>query len=217
MMETFSIGDITDIQNFVPGLQVQETFGGTSIRIRGLGSGITNLAFDSSVPIFVDDVYSGRSNSALSAMLDPGRVEVARGPQGALFGKSTTAGAVSVTSARPTDEFEAQIRVGHEFEYGGYTASGYVSGPFSDTVRGRLAIFTNDLDGWTDNLATGKDDGTEETFAARASLEVDLGETTSLYFKAETGTRDSDGRNNQLVSHTMVPPVEPVPSLLRQS
>ncbi len=209
MMDTFNIGDITDIQNFVPGLQVQETFGGTAIRIRGLGSGITNLAFDSSVPIFVDDVYSGRSNSALSAILDPGRVEVARGPQGALFGKSTTAGAISVTSARPTAEFESQIKLGHEFEYGGNTLSGFVSGPLSENARGRVAVYANDTDGWTKNLATGQDDGSEETRAARASLELDLSDRTSVYLKAETGTKDSDGRNNQPVSGTIFPPVGP--------
>lgn len=209
MMDTFNIADITDIQNFVPGLQVQETFGGTAIRIRGLGSGITNLAFDSSVPIFVDDVYSGRSNSALSATLDPGRVEVARGPQGALFGKSTTAGAISVTSARPTDDFQAHIKVGSEFEYGGYHVSGVISGPISDKVRGRLAVYGSDYDGWTDNLFTGDEDGAEDMIAARGSLEVDASDTTTWYLKLETGTKDGEGRNNQPVSGTVFPPVGP--------
>ncbi|MFK7732533.1 MAG: TonB-dependent receptor, partial [Pseudomonadales bacterium] len=209
MMETFSIGDITDIQNFVPGLQVQETFGGTAIRVRGLGSGITNLAFDSSVPIYIDDVYSGRSNTALSAMLDPGRVEVARGPQGALFGKSTTAGAISITSARPTEEFEAQVKLGAEVEIGGYTASGYVSGPLGDNIRARAALLVNDLDGWTENRATGQDDGSEETVAGRLSLEFDSGENTTWYAKFEAGTKDGEGRNSQPVSGTVFPPVGP--------
>ena len=59
-METFDIKDMSDVQNFIPGLQVQQTFGSWAVRIRGLGSGITNLAFDSSVPVYVDDVYCGR-------------------------------------------------------------------------------------------------------------------------------------------------------------
>lgn len=209
MMETFDIGDPADLQNFVPGLQVQETFGGTAVRIRGLGSGITNLAFDSSVPIYVDDVYSGRSNSMLSAFLDPGRVEVARGPQGALYGKSTTAGAISVSSARPTEEFEAQIKGGVELEYGGYTTSGYVSGSVSDNIRGRAAFLYKDMDGYTDNLYTGNDDGAEETQAARISFEMDASDTTMLYLKLETGEKEGDGRNDQPVSGLTLPPIPP--------
>ncbi len=59
-INTFDIKDMSDLQSFVPGLQVQQTFGSWAVRIRGLGSGITNLAFDSSVPIYIDDVYCGR-------------------------------------------------------------------------------------------------------------------------------------------------------------
>ena len=106
-INTFDIKDMSDIQNFVPGLQVQQTFGSWAVRIRGLGSGITSLAFDSSVPIYIDDVYCGRGKCMESAFMDVERLEVARGPQGALFGKSTIAGAISVVSTRPTDEFEA--------------------------------------------------------------------------------------------------------------
>jgi len=209
MISTFDIGDVTDLQNFVPGLQVQETFGGTSIRIRGIGSGITNLAFDSSVPVFVDDVYNGRSNSVLSSMLDPGRVEVARGPQGAIFGKSTTAGAISIVSARPTEEFEAQLKLGTELEYGGYTASGFVSGALTESIRGRAAIFVNDLDGWTDNRVTGDDDGSEETTAGRVSLEFDANDCTTWYLKFESGSKDGEGRNNQPVRGLNIPNIPP--------
>jgi len=208
-MKAFDIADPADLQNFVPGLQVQKTFGGTSVRIRGLGSGITNLAFDSSVPIYVDDVYSGRSNSMLSAFLDPGRVEVAKGPQGALYGKSTTAGAISIASAKPTEEFEGQIKIGTELEDGGYTASGYISGPLSDSVRGRLAVMSKDLDGWTKNLATGNDDGAEEAQAVRASFIFDIDKDSSAYLKLESGSQDTDGRNNQPVSKNIFPPVGP--------
>ena len=86
MIDTFDIRDMSDVQNFVPGLQVQQTFGSWAVRVRGLGSGITNLAFDSSVPIYIDDVYCGRGKCMESAFMDVERLEVARGPQGALFG-----------------------------------------------------------------------------------------------------------------------------------
>ncbi len=200
LIETFDIRDMSDVQNFVPGLQVQQTFGSWAVRIRGLGSGITNLAFDSSVPVYVDDVYCGRGKCMESAFLDVERLEVARGPQGALFGKSTIAGAISAISARPTESFEAQVKVGGELEYGGYTTSGYVSGPLGDNARARLAFKHSDLDGYTKNLALDSDDGDQEVTAARLGLEFDLGDVTTLYLKLETGESNTDGRNNQLVT-----------------
>ena len=175
LLDTFEIKDMSEAQNYVPGLQVQQTFGSWVVRIRGLGSGITNLAFDSSVPIYVDDVYCGRGKCMESAFLDMERLEVARGPQGALFGKSTIAGAISAISSRPTDEFEGRIKLGSEMEYGGLTATGYLSGPLGDNLRARLAVKQSEQDGYTKNLATGRDDGDQEITAGRLGLEWDLG------------------------------------------
>lgn len=200
LIETFDIRDMSDVQNFVPGLQVQQTFGSWAVRIRGLGSGITNLAFDSSVPVYLDDVYCGRGKCMESAFLDMERLEVARGPQGALFGKSTIAGAISAVSARPTDEFETQLKVGAELEYGGYTSTGYISGALSDRLRGRLAFRYDDLDGYTDNIFLDREDGDKKTKAARLGLEFDASELTTLYLKLEAGESNTDGRNNQLVA-----------------
>ena len=199
-IDDFAIQDISDAQNFIPGLQVQQTFGSWAVRIRGLGSGITNLAFDSSVPVYIDDVYCGRGKCMESAFLDVERLEVARGPQGALFGKSTIAGAISTISARPTDEFEAEIKAGKELEYGGYSVEGHLSGPLSDNVRARLALKTSDLDGYTDNIHLGVEDGDKEVNAMRLGLEWDINDRTEVYFKYELGESNSEGRNNQLVA-----------------
>jgi iron complex outermembrane receptor protein len=196
----FDIRDVSDIQNFVPGLQVQQTFGSWAVRIRGLGSGITNLAFDSSVPVYIDDVYCGRGKCMESAFMDMERLEVARGPQGALFGKSTIAGAINAITARPTEEFEAQLRVGAEFVNGGYTSSGFVSGALTDTVRGRLAFRADDLDGYTKNIHLGREDGDNKTSALRLGLEFDADDATTVFLKAELGKSETNGRNNQLVT-----------------
>ena len=201
-IDTFDIRDMSDVQNFVPGLQVQQTFGSWAVRIRGLGSGITNLAFDSSVPVYIDDVYCGRGKCLESAFLDMERIEVARGPQGALFGKSTIAGAINTVSQRPTQEFEAQIKMGAELENGGYTSTGYLSGALTDRLRARLAVRLDDLDGYTKNLALGQDDGDKKTRAARLGLEWDASDTTMFYLKLETGDSSTDGRNNQLLNST---------------
>lgn len=200
MVEKFDMTDLTDLQSFIPSLTVQSTFGNWSVRIRGLGSGVTNLAFDSSVSVFSDGVYCGRSQCLESALMDLERVEVARGPQGALFGKSTIAGAISVISARPTDEFEAYARGGAEFENGGFNVDGMVSGPMSDNVNGRFAFRYLDQDGYIKNTFTGADEPETENFLWRGSMTWDPTETTSFYFKLEGYSKDEKGNPNQLVS-----------------
>lgn len=199
-VDDFKINNLQDLQNFVPNLSVQETFGNWSVRIRGLGSGVTNLAFDSSVSIFNDGIYCGRSRCLESAYLDVGRIEVARGPQGALFGKSTIAGALSVFAARPTDEFEGYMQAGYEAEDGGYTAAAMLSGPITDSLRGRFAVNWRDLDGWMNNPFGIDEEPLETAVGARASLEWDITDTTMAYLKVETFDNEVDGRTAQLVS-----------------
>lgn len=210
-IEDYNIADLTDLQNFVPNLVVQKTFGNWAVRIRGLGSGVTNIAFDSSVSVFNDGIYCGRSSCLEAGLLDVGAVEVARGPQGALFGKSTIAGAITVTSARPTDVFEGYVTAGAELEDGGYRIAGAVSGPMSEAVRGRLALSYRDLDGDVENPFTGEDDNSVEDWAARASMEWDLGPNTELFAKIEGSSSETSGRRNQLVSAgALLSPTSPV-------
>ena len=200
MIEQYDITNLQDLQSFVPNLTVQRTFGNWAVRIRGLGSGVTNLAFDSSVSVFSDGIYCGRSRCLETAYLDPGRVEVARGPQGALYGKSTIAGALGVFSARPTDTFESYLKGGYEFENGGYTTSGMVSGPLMEGVRGRLAGEYRDVDGWMNNPYGHDDEPSTEAWAVRGSIEWDVNEDSLLYLKLESFSSDMDGRSNQLVT-----------------
>ena len=199
-IDDYHVADLTDLQNFVPNLTVQKTFGNWAVRIRGLGSGVTNIAFDSSVSVFNDGVYCGRSSCLETGLMDVGSVEVARGPQGALFGKSTIAGAITVTSARPTDKFEAYANAGVELEDGGYRMSGAVSGPLADTLRGRLAVQYTDLDGGFKNPFTGHDDNAKQSWGARGSIEWDITPDTLLFAKVEGGSSSTDGRSNQLVA-----------------
>lgn len=200
LIQAFDIRDMSDLQNFVPGLQVQQTFGTWAVRVRGLGSGITNLAFDSSVPVYIDDVYCGRGKCMESAFLDMDRVEVARGPQGALFGKSTIAGALSAITARPTAEFDALIRVGAETQNGGFILNGHVAGPLAESLRARLALRHEDLDGYIDNTWLNTQDADREVLAARLSLEADLSDTSMVSVKLENGKSEQDGRSNQLLA-----------------
>ena len=118
---------LDDLSSYVPNLTISEGTTSTNIYIRGFGSG-ANVGFEQSVGMYVDGVYGGRDRQFRAPFLDLERVEVLRGPQGILFGKNTIAGAINITSAKPTEEFEASVRGEIEPEYDQYKVSGVVSG-----------------------------------------------------------------------------------------
>lgn len=102
------IKDLEDLQQVAPSLTVyssnSETNGGT-IRIRGMGTTGNNPGLEAAVGTFIDGVYRSRSGLAFGELLDLERAEVLRGPQGTLFGKNTSAGAVHIITARPAFDF----------------------------------------------------------------------------------------------------------------
>ena len=102
------LNKIQDLQAYVPNLTMSENGIGTAIYIRGIGSGI-NQGFEQSVGMYVDGVYYGRAQLARAPFLDLARVEVLRGPQNILYGKNSIAGAISIITASPGDEFEGFV------------------------------------------------------------------------------------------------------------
>src|SRR3546814_18536126 len=99
-------------------------------------------------------------------------MEVLRGPQGALFGRNTAAGAISLVSAKPGNRFEGHVSAGYDFERDGYDVSGVVSGPVSDTLGVRVAGKIVRQDGYLRTLFNGKDDPQ----IGRASLRERMGQ-----------------------------------------
>src|SRR5690606_38485317 len=113
--------------------------------IRGIGTlRLTGSAAEPSVGLFIDEVYVGRRGTATPPLFDLERVEIVRGPQGTLYGKNVVGGAVSLLTARPSNDTAARVAVSYgQFDvFGGrdvWEGSGYVTGELSDTLTGRLA------------------------------------------------------------------------------
>lgn len=190
-----------DLAMYMPNVHVAEASAGTQMFIRGIGSGV-NYGFEQSVGTFVDGVYFGRGRSARGKFLDIERVEVLKGPQSTLFGKNTVAGALNITTAQPTEEFEGYVSAGYTTELEAMTITSMVSGPLSDTVRGRLAVRAYDDKGYVENLAANGVDGPQnESVYVRGTLAIDLNEDWTATIKAENGYMDIIGRQ-ELISET---------------
>ena len=189
----FNTSDIKAVMNYTPNVFVQSTAGNDVIYIRGFGSPPANFAFDQSVSLYVDGIYAGRNRQAQAPFFDLARVEVLRGPQGALFGKNTAAGAVSVVSAGPTKDFEGSITGLYNFDHKGTDFSGYLSGPISDTLGARLAYKIVNQDGYIYNRATDHDDPEIKSQLLRLTLKWEPSANFDYTAKVEYGNREVNG------------------------
>ena len=146
----------------------------TAFTIRGLGSSVvavsqSNDGLEPGVGFYVDQVYHARPATAAFDFADIERVEELRGPQGTLFGKNTTAGAIVISSRAPTFTREGFA----ELSYGErdfVQAKGWASGPISDTVAYRVSGVSTRRNGVLDNVRTGRDANTLGTQAVRGQL-----------------------------------------------
>jgi iron complex outermembrane recepter protein len=199
----FQRSDIRDLSATIPDLNIQQTPGDYQIYIRGIGSGNQNFAFDQDVSIYDDGVYGGRAHQFADPFFDVERVEVLRGPQGALLGKNTSAGAINVVSAQPTDSFESEINVGTDFFTDvprlGLDTWGYISGPLTDTLQGRLAVKYLDQTGYIENRTEDRDEPQQKNFQVRGTLRYEPTSNLTVTGKLEFANLDEAGTNAEAI------------------
>ncbi|MFC2950549.1 TonB-dependent receptor [Marinicaulis aureus] len=190
------IFSILDLSINMPGVSVFDSGTINVALIRGVGTE-GNLGFEQSVGFFLDDIYLSRSRLNELIFLDIDRVEVLKGPQGTLFGKNTVAGAINITSKKPTDEFEGYLNGLYEFNHGELLLTGAVSGPISDRVRGRVALRYGSMDGFLTNDATGEKEPQREDVSGRVSLEADVSDNLVASASYQFEVLKEDGNRNQ--------------------
>jgi outer membrane receptor protein involved in Fe transport len=188
-----------DIQFLVPNFTLTETGIGTNAFVRGIGSGI-NQAFEQSVGTYIDGVYYGRAQQWRSPFLDIERVEVLRGPQSILFGKNSVAGALNISTAKPTDEFEGRVGASWEFEDDESIIEAVVSGPISERVRYRIAARQRELKGYMYNVTLEEEEPNREDWTVRGTLEFDITDNLLATLKAEVSEFDVNGRHIEIVN-----------------
>jgi outer membrane receptor protein involved in Fe transport len=151
--------DIRQLDQVSPSLLVSSTTseaGGAVARIRGIGTVGDNPGLEGSVGVFIDGVYRARAGMALTDLGPLDRIEVLRGPQGTLFGRNTSAGLISIITAKPrfAPEISGQLDVGN-FDYRRAQAS--VTGPLSETIAARLDAVWVKRDGFLKDVISGRD------------------------------------------------------------
>ena len=167
--------------------------GSTRIGIRGVGS-LANTLIEPSVAVFVDGVYVPRSGSILGSFLDIEGVEVLRGPQGTLFGRNASVGALSLRTAQPRNEFSGELS-GEVGSFDRYKISGHVNVPLGENVAARFAGMGQWYKGPWKNRLDGKTYGGSDDFALRGTIKADLGNVEWI-LRADYTKLDGDGVAN---------------------
>ncbi|WP_084440007.1 TonB-dependent receptor [Erythrobacter dokdonensis] len=147
-LQRYNVDQVADITSRVPTLNVQVGGSGSGgqLSLRGVGSSNISAAFDSAVAFEYDGVVVSTMRLVQAGFFDVEQIDVLRGPQSLFFGKSATAGVLSLRSANPTPDWEVGMRASYEFEEKGYLVNGYISGPITDTLGIRVAAQFNDID-----------------------------------------------------------------------
>ncbi len=192
-LEQAGVNSLIDLRQVTPNLRIgsgQSQSSGTSASIRGLGTGSDNPGFEAAVGIFIDGVYRARAGTAINDMADVERIEILRGPQGTLYGKNTTAGAISVVTRGPDFEPSMWIEAtGGEFDLLGTRVGANI--PLSDTFALRLDGTMRGRDGYIDIAnQPGEAVNTTDRWTGRAQAQWDISSDASLRVivdGAETG------------------------------
>ncbi len=175
-LKTFGIRNFADLEGVVPGLSMGG--GGNGVKkdsnpfIRGIGQRETKVTLDPGVATYIDGIYIGRAAGAMLDVVDVDNIQVLRGPQGTLFGRNATGGALSVTLKKPTNDWEAQIsaNIGN---YGRRDISGIVNIPFvEDMVMGRLLVASTNSNGYFTNIIDNTKWGGDNRVSGIAQLRI---------------------------------------------
>ena len=156
-LERANVTSTADLLRVAPTMQITTTnseTGGTTIRIRGVGTAGNNIGLEGAVGVFIDGVYRQRSGLAMNNMFDIDRIEVLRGPQGTLFGKNTSAGAITVTPKAPRlGVFDAMVKVGVG-NYSNRELQGVINVPIAEDLALRISGAYQRRDGFIEDVRT---------------------------------------------------------------
>ncbi|CAN5204831.1 TonB-dependent receptor [soil metagenome] len=170
-LKASGVSNVKELAFVDPSLNVPQVVGVYLPFLRGIGNAAGgNLGNESSVPVYIDDLYYTRLTTAYLAINSIDRVEVLKGPQGTLFGRNASGGAIQMFTKDPGRRTEMEATLGYA-NYDRLTAQFYASTPVTDTLAWNISVAAADQrDGWGESLATGRDIFKEKFVTARSKL-----------------------------------------------
>ena len=200
------IVQIIDLQSRAPSLTISTGLTQPFIGLRGFGSG-NSQSFDQAVGKFIDNVSYGRDQDARLPLFDIERVEVLKGPQVLLYGNSTTAGALNITTRKPGNEFAANGSAAYEFNNDEVVLEGGVTLPLNDIAKLRVSGIYQDLaHGSNYNVTTGKYVSTDNNYAGRAILRLVPSSGLEILLKAEVDHVRNKGAVGEIIAQPISNP-----------
>ncbi|HLZ77232.1 TonB-dependent receptor [Phenylobacterium sp.] len=181
VLDRANVRDFDDITSVAPDLTITKTTQpfNNSINIRGVGTYAFSIATEASTAVVVDDVPQAFQAQAFNALTDASQVEVLRGPQNTLFGRSASAGVISITTQAPTTTLQEGLRLmgtdDHERR-----VNAFISGPLTDTFKFRLALGADDYKGSLYNVFTQRQIDGHNDVNARAKFVWDVAPTWTV-------------------------------------
>jgi len=206
---------LADVADAVPNVSFTSNRDAAQIFVRGIGNVFFTAGGDPGVALYTDGAYISDMTSSNASLFDLQRVEVLRGPQGALYGRNATGGAINLISAPPTDSFRGQVGVLFG-DYGRKETEGFLSGPLGASgTKARLSYQVKKLDGFTENQLAGQTFGPVlpggpttvgpkalddlDSKALRLQTMTDLGRGASLRLIAGAYRQHDAGAGNQVL------------------
>jgi len=205
-INALKVRDLTNLKVGMPNVALEDigtSRGYANFSIRGLGINSSIVSIDPAVGLFINGVYLGLSGGVIMDVFDLESIEVLRGPQGTLFGRNVTGGAVLLNTKKPGEELEGTLRYAIETGNDGGINSYYqgaIGGPITDNLAARLVLYYNDDDGKFENDFTGDDFGAIEQKMARGTVVWTPTDTTDITVVYEYNDVKGDGPPAQ--SHT---------------
>lgn len=200
------INETLDLVNVVPNL-----FGGNNTGLgtanmyylRGQGNDESIATFDPPVGTYVDDVYVTRQNANNFSFYDVERIEVLRGPQGTLFGRNTTGGAINIILKKPGEEQGGYIEAGFG-RFDGFLIRGSVDVPMTDKFLTKFSAYSDTSDGWLDNSVDGRTYNGKNNFGFRGAFQYLPNDDVTWDFSIDYSQGDEASVLGQLVGDDRV-------------
>jgi iron complex outermembrane recepter protein len=199
-MEEKQITDVLSLGKVAPGLQAKPSFNPMEITvaIRGITQLLPSINSDPAIGTYVDGIYNVLNAGGNNGMIDMERAEVLRGPQGTLFGRNTIGGTISITTNKPTNEFEGYVQ-GDIGNYGAWTGTGVVNVPIvADKINTRFVYQHNERDGYGTNFFTGNKTNELNSDYFRASAQFNFNADWDLLVSANYAKADGTSPPSRL-------------------